>query len=116
MNLHWTGTRDGRIRAATMDAPEGHIVYESYNDWLVDFCRPHPDRPIGLACLPYGDIDAAVAECQALLVAGKLDAVYLCYTKFINTMKQEPMVEQLLPLSGERLGAPEDQLVPDIFL
>jgi F-type H+-transporting ATPase subunit gamma len=29
--------------------------------------------------------------------------VYLCYTKFINTMKQEPMVEQLLPLSSERL-------------
>ncbi len=27
---------DGRIRAATLDAPEGHIVYESYNDWLVD--------------------------------------------------------------------------------
>jgi len=36
-------------------------------------------------------------------VEGKLDAVYLCYTKFINTMKQEPMVEQLLPLSAERL-------------
>jgi len=28
-------------------------------------------------------------------------------TRFINTMKQEPTVEQLLPLSGERLGAPE---------
>jgi hypothetical protein len=27
---------DGRTRAATMDAPEGHLVYESYNDWLVD--------------------------------------------------------------------------------
>jgi hypothetical protein len=27
---------DGRIRAATLDAPDGHIVYESYNDWLVD--------------------------------------------------------------------------------
>ena len=36
-------------------------------------------------------------------VAGKVDAVYLCYTKFINTMKQEPMVEQLLPLSADRL-------------
>jgi len=36
-------------------------------------------------------------------VAGKLDAVYLCYTRFINTMKQESMVEQLLPLSAERL-------------
>ncbi len=27
---------DGRIRAATLDGPEGHIVYESYNDWLMD--------------------------------------------------------------------------------
>lgn len=27
---------DQRIRAATLDAPEGHIVYESYNDWLAD--------------------------------------------------------------------------------
>ncbi|MDB5961456.1 MAG: synthase subunit gamma [Massilia sp.] len=36
---------------------------------------------------------------------GKLDAVYLCYTKFINTMKQEPMVEQLLPLSADKMTA-----------
>jgi F-type H+-transporting ATPase subunit gamma len=36
-------------------------------------------------------------------VEGKLDAVYLCYTKFINTMKQEPLVEPLLPLSATRL-------------
>ena len=36
---------------------------------------------------------------------GQLDAVYLCYTKFINTMKQEPMVEQLLPLpAGKKQG------------
>ena len=34
---------------------------------------------------------------------GKLDAVYLCYTKFINTMKQEPVVEQLLPLPAKHL-------------
>lgn len=27
---------DARIRAATLDGPEGHIVYESYNDWLID--------------------------------------------------------------------------------
>lgn len=36
-------------------------------------------------------------------VEGKVDAVYLCYTKFINTMKQEPVVEQLLPLDGKHL-------------
>ena len=38
--------------------------------------------------------------------AGELDVVYVAYTRFINTMKQEPVVEQLLPLSGERLGTP----------
>lgn len=36
---------------------------------------------------------------------GKLDAVYLCYTKFINTMRQEPVVEQLLPLPAKALEA-----------
>lgn len=29
---------------------------------------------------------------------GELSEVYLCYTRFINTMQQEPVVEQLLPL------------------
>ncbi|NMF89672.1 F0F1 ATP synthase subunit gamma [Aromatoleum petrolei] len=38
---------------------------------------------------------------------GELDAVYIAYTRFINTMKQEPVLEQLLPLSGEQLGTPE---------
>ena len=37
--------------------------------------------------------------------AGKLSAVYVCYTRFINTMKQEPMVQQLLPLSAESMTA-----------
>lgn len=36
---------------------------------------------------------------------GKLSAVYLCYTKFINTMRQEPVVEQLLPLSAAKMQA-----------
>ena len=40
-------------------------------------------------------------------VEGKLDAVYVCYTNFINTMKQEPVVEQLLPLSAHRLAQSE---------
>jgi len=37
----------------------------------------------------------------------RFDRLMLGYTRFINTMKQEPVVEQLLPLSGERLGAPD---------
>jgi F-type H+-transporting ATPase subunit gamma len=40
-------------------------------------------------------------------MADRFDRVALFYTKFINTMKQEPMMEDLLPVSGERLGTPE---------
>ncbi len=38
---------------------------------------------------------------------GKIDAVYICYTRFINTMKQEPVIEQLLPLSTDKLHGEE---------
>jgi F-type H+-transporting ATPase subunit gamma len=39
--------------------------------------------------------------------ADRFDRVMLFSTRFINTMKQEPAMEQLLPLTGERLGVPE---------
>jgi F-type H+-transporting ATPase subunit gamma len=51
-------------------------------------------------------LDKLIGPVKVMLdafVEGKLDAVYLCYTKFINTMKQEPLVEPLLPLSAARL-------------
>ena len=34
---------------------------------------------------------------------GRVNAVYVCYTKFINTMKQEAVIEQLLPLNTGEL-------------
>ena len=37
--------------------------------------------------------------------AGELSAVYLCFTRFINTIKQEPVIQQLLPLSAESMSA-----------
>ena len=51
-------------------------------------------------------LDKLIGPVKVMLdafVAGKLDTVYVCYTDFINTMKQEPMVEQLLPLVAARL-------------
>ncbi len=51
-------------------------------------------------------LDKLIGPVKVLLDAyqeGKLDAVYLVYTKFINTMKQEPVLEQLLPLSADRM-------------
>jgi len=37
----------------------------------------------------------------------RFDRLLIGYNRFFNTMKQEPVIEQLLPLAGERLGAPE---------
>ncbi len=54
--------------------------------------KPHLEKLIG----PVKVLFDAYAE-------GKLSAVYLCYTGFINTMKQEPLVQQLLPLSSQSL-------------
>ena len=54
----------GILGAATRlnDPAAANEMFQIYNDWLVAFCRHHPERYIGLACLPYGDIDAAVKE------------------------------------------------------
>jgi F-type H+-transporting ATPase subunit gamma len=51
-------------------------------------------------------LDKLIGPVKVMLdafVEGKVDAVYLCYTKFINTMRQESVIEQLLPLSSDRL-------------
>ena len=57
-------------------------------------------------------LDKLIGPVKVLLDAytdGKVNAVYLCYTRFINTMTQEPVVEQLLPLSADRLQADKGQ-------
>jgi F-type H+-transporting ATPase subunit gamma len=57
-------------------------------------------------------LDKLIGPVKVLLDAyaqGKISAVYLSYTKFINTMKQEPVVERLLPLTGDTLKADEGQ-------
>ncbi len=56
--------------------------------------RPHLDKLIGPVKVL---IDA--------YVAGEISAVHVCYNKFVSTMKQEPVVEQLLPLSAEQMAS-----------
>ena len=38
-------------------------------------------------------------------ISGEIDALFICYTRFVNTMKQEAVMEQLLPLPGEFAGS-----------
>lgn len=54
----------GILGAATKlgDHEAATEMFRIYNDWLSEFCSHYPERHIGLACLPYGDIDAAVLE------------------------------------------------------
>src|SRR4030088_2199947 len=52
------------------DKDASNEMLRIYNDWLKDFCSHYPDRHIGLACLPYGDIDAAVQEVHRVAKLG----------------------------------------------
>jgi F-type H+-transporting ATPase subunit gamma len=57
-------------------------------------------------------IDRLIGPVKVMLdafVAGEVDSVHLCYTRFINTMRQEPVIEQLLPLSAERFAQSEEE-------
>lgn len=54
--------------------------------------RPNLDRLVG----------AIRVQIQAY-IDGKVDSVHLAYSRFVNAMKQEPVVEQLLPLTDSNL-------------
>ncbi len=56
--------------------------------------KPHLDKLIGPIKV---QLDA--------YMKGETDVVYIAYTRFINTMKQEPVIEQLLPLTGDLTGS-----------
>jgi F-type H+-transporting ATPase subunit gamma len=56
--------------------------------------RPHLDKLIG-----------PVKVLLDAYVKGEVNSVHLCYNKFVSTMKQDPVVEQLLPLSAAKMQA-----------
>ena len=52
------------------DREASNEMLRIYNDWLKDFCSHYPEREIGLACLPYGDIDETVKEIHRVAKMG----------------------------------------------
>ncbi|MEQ1533803.1 MAG: F0F1 ATP synthase subunit gamma [Sideroxydans sp.] len=59
---------------------------------------------VGIGDVPH--VEKLIGTVKAMLdayVAGEIDAIYLGYNHFINTMRQEPRIEQLLPLPSEKL-------------
>ncbi len=52
------------------------------------------------------DMESLIGAVKVVLdgyTEDRFDKVYLFYNRFINTMKQEPVMEQLLPLSDDRM-------------
>ena len=62
----------GILGAATRlrDHEAATEMFRIYNDWLAEFCRQYRGTCIGLACLPYGDIDGAVKEIHRVAKLG----------------------------------------------
>ena len=63
---------------------------------------------IGLGDRP--ELDSLLGSIKIMLdayIEGEIDQLFICYTKFINTMKQEPIMDQVLPLTGDKLGSPD---------
>ena len=61
---------------------------------------------IGLGDTPH--IEKLIGAVKVMLdsyIAGEIDAIFISYNGFVNTMKQEPTIEQLLPLTGESMEA-----------
>jgi F-type H+-transporting ATPase subunit gamma len=54
-------------------------------------------------------VEKAVRAQLDLYSSGKIDAVFIAYSRFINTMKQEPVIEQLVPLTDEKLAQTEEE-------
>jgi F-type H+-transporting ATPase subunit gamma len=59
--------------------------------------RPHMEKLIG-----------AVKVMLDGYTADRFDRLLIFYTRFINTMKQQPVMEQLLPLSAEHIAVSQD--------
>ncbi len=75
-----------RIKDQDIDGVDAEVIYgggplrtedkdlavdshRAYNEWLADFCKTAPDRLLGIAYLPIGDIEEAIDEAKH---AGKL--------------------------------------------
>ena len=98
-------------------------VFKTVVNHAVESNRPYCILPIGKKCYEHflhreaEIVDAGVMEAQDVGVGdcmdigklvtkgflnGEYDRVFVCYSKFISMMSQEPVMEQILPLQTEK--------------
>lgn len=61
-------------------------VMRIYNEWLAGFCKTHPDRFAGIACIPNHDVAAAVEEISRVVKRGGLRGLEIA-----NTYDMKPL-------------------------
>ena len=86
------------------DVAFGEACFRAYNNWLVDFCRPHPDRFKGCGMIMIEDVERAVSElhrAKKLGLSGAMIAVNPAGAKPYN----DPMYEPFWA-AAEEIGLP----------
>ena len=84
-----------------LDDPDASTeVLRIYNEWLDEFCRTHPERYAGIACIPNHSIDAAVAEVKRVAKRGVAKGIEVQAT-FDMTPLYDPSWNPLWAIANE---------------
>ena len=94
------------------DAQASVKALRIYNEWLDEFCRTHPDRYAGIACLPSQSIEAAVEEVERVAKRGVAKGIEVQATEDMTPLFHpswnplwEVANETRLPVHFHTLGA-----------
>jgi predicted TIM-barrel fold metal-dependent hydrolase len=107
-----------------LNDPEAAVeVMRIYNEWLAGFCKTHPERYAGLACIPNRPLDAAIAEVERVAKRGGLRGLDIQNSSDMPPL-WDPMWKPLwetiaasgLPLHFHTIGAPMSDRVRKALL
>ncbi len=93
--MAFTRAQTAAVRFVTVGGKGRDLLLRLRQDLAADFSSL-PNLPTFLDILPIGRL--VLDE----FLAGTVDQVWLAYTDYINTLKQVPMLEPLLPLQVDR--------------
>ncbi|MCX7670999.1 MAG: ATP synthase F1 subunit gamma [Anaerolineae bacterium] len=91
-----------QIAAWQAEGKEVHLVTvgRKGRDWMLRHGPPLKAEFTGLGDRPSSRDVGPIAQIVIQdFIAGHCDAVYLGYTNFVNTIRQEPVIRQLLPIT-----------------
>ena len=84
----------GLVLYSLLDGELLTAVFRAYNDWLAEFCRPFPDRLIGIGMVNVDDVESAILElerCAKMGLAGGMITVYPPEDKSYDSPEYEPL-------------------------